>query len=272
MCKGLRFNAKKDKTGKYLSTTIFSFSMKCPSCPQEFLIKTDPQNMTYDFASGLRKMEQEFDAGAEDSIVKLIPEETKKMLEEDSIFRLEYEKEALSVAEASKKRLSSLLDINDKTRKNDYDLNCMLRKKNRTSRARSKELKREGEIRGLSIPLVEPELSDAITAKEMKFKPRHGGNFGSSERSKMTSIRSESIFTEGATSQETKHNSLQKQAKLLIKVGIPVGNKYNSLKCERSDFFRSSVGTVATVDSNGVNAVNDTALTQLARIYTFDDE
>lgn len=236
MCKGLRFNAKKDKAGKYLSTTIFSFAMKCPSCPQEFVIKTDPQNMTYDFSVGLRKMNQDFEAGDEDSIVKLLPEETKKQLEDDAIFRLAYEKEALTVAEASKKRLSSLLDLNEKTKKSDYDLNCILRKKNRTSRTRSKELKEEGQIRfGLSIPLVEPDAADTLEAKGIKFKPRHNGSFGSSERAKMTAIRAQSLFPASAAKskisvEETlRKSSLQKQAKLLINVGPSLNRPNNCL-------------------------------------------
>ena len=38
--KGSRFNAKKDNAGKYFSTTIFSFSMKCATCPQGELDQT----------------------------------------------------------------------------------------------------------------------------------------------------------------------------------------------------------------------------------------
>jgi hypothetical protein len=52
MSKGLRFNAKKDKDGKYFSTTIYRFTMKCYSCDQEFVIKTDPANDTYAFVDG----------------------------------------------------------------------------------------------------------------------------------------------------------------------------------------------------------------------------
>lgn len=34
--KGVRFNAKKDSVGKYYSTTVWEFSMKCPSCEQRW--------------------------------------------------------------------------------------------------------------------------------------------------------------------------------------------------------------------------------------------
>ncbi len=63
MSKGLRFNAKKDRAGKYFTTTIWPFSMKCYSCDQQFIIKTDPKNNTYEFAEGLRKHEQDYEIG-----------------------------------------------------------------------------------------------------------------------------------------------------------------------------------------------------------------
>ena len=55
IAKGVRFNAEKKASGKYLSTTIWEFSMKCPSCPMIFKIKTDPKNADYEFIEGCRK-------------------------------------------------------------------------------------------------------------------------------------------------------------------------------------------------------------------------
>lgn len=49
LAKGLRFNAKKDKDGKYFSTQIFKFEMKCYKCSGIIIIKTDPKNDTYDY-------------------------------------------------------------------------------------------------------------------------------------------------------------------------------------------------------------------------------
>ena len=72
MCKGLRFNAKKDSCGKYLSTTLWSFSMKCPDCANQFLIKTNPKEDTYDMVEGIRKMEQDFVPDADDSLIQVI--------------------------------------------------------------------------------------------------------------------------------------------------------------------------------------------------------
>ena len=52
--RGTRFNASKLDAGKYFSTKIYEFHMKCASCPQKFVIKTDPKNRTYEFVSGGR--------------------------------------------------------------------------------------------------------------------------------------------------------------------------------------------------------------------------
>ncbi len=45
--RGTRFNARKDGAGAYYSTKIWAFFMKCPSCPQQFIIKTDPKVRFY---------------------------------------------------------------------------------------------------------------------------------------------------------------------------------------------------------------------------------
>lgn len=41
--KGTRYNAKKEQDGKYFSTKIWKFTMTCATCPQEFVIATDPK-------------------------------------------------------------------------------------------------------------------------------------------------------------------------------------------------------------------------------------
>jgi len=45
---GVRFNARKRTVGKYLdSIKIYEFTMKCPSCKNEFKIRTDPEKCDY---------------------------------------------------------------------------------------------------------------------------------------------------------------------------------------------------------------------------------
>ena len=40
---GVRYNAEKSQVGKYYSTPIFKFRMKCHLCDNYFEIQTDPQ-------------------------------------------------------------------------------------------------------------------------------------------------------------------------------------------------------------------------------------
>ena len=43
--KGVRFNAEKNKAGKYYTTTLWSFKMKCHMCDGSIVIETDPKNV-----------------------------------------------------------------------------------------------------------------------------------------------------------------------------------------------------------------------------------
>ena len=48
LCVGVRYNAEKTQVGKYYSTPIFQFRMKCHLCDNHFEIRTDPKvHMAY---------------------------------------------------------------------------------------------------------------------------------------------------------------------------------------------------------------------------------
>jgi coiled-coil domain-containing protein 130 len=66
---GVRYNAQKKKVGKYLSTPIHEFDMKCHLCEQHFIIRTDPQNMDYVILSGARRKEQRWNMAENEQIV-----------------------------------------------------------------------------------------------------------------------------------------------------------------------------------------------------------
>ena len=42
VAKGVRFNAMKTWVDNFHSTKIYEFRMKCPQCPQRFVVRTDP--------------------------------------------------------------------------------------------------------------------------------------------------------------------------------------------------------------------------------------
>lgn len=52
IAKGVRFNAEKKKIGKYYSSTILQFSMRCPNCSNPIIVETDPKNTDYVYKEG----------------------------------------------------------------------------------------------------------------------------------------------------------------------------------------------------------------------------
>jgi len=57
----VRFNAKKRAIGKYLSTTIWEFSMNCHHCSNMLIIRTDPKSTEYEVGEGLERKKEDFD-------------------------------------------------------------------------------------------------------------------------------------------------------------------------------------------------------------------
>jgi len=105
--KGTRFNAKKDRAGNYYSTTIWAFSMKCATCKHPFLIKTDPKNRDYEFAEGIRRKEQRYEA-KDAEVQALESEKTLASLNTDPMYRLEHGKEDKVRAEPKKNSNNSI--------------------------------------------------------------------------------------------------------------------------------------------------------------------
>lgn len=198
--KGLRFNARKDRAGKYHSTQIWSFSMKCDRCDQIFVIKTDPANDTYDFAEGIRKHEQDFEPELDDSIIRATTDEERHLLSTNPMYRLQHEKEDKTRAATAKEQLESLINLRDAHASQDYDMNCLMRKGNRDKKKRDQLLIQEGEARGLNIAMVEEDESDRKRAKQAHFRSsssaQHGqhGGFAMSERKKNVQLQNQSIF------------------------------------------------------------------------------
>ena len=72
--KGVRYNAEKKAVGKYFSSKIWNFRMKCHLCDNYFEIETDPKANDYVCKSGLRKKNEEWQAKPEDQVA-ILPSE-----------------------------------------------------------------------------------------------------------------------------------------------------------------------------------------------------
>jgi len=55
------------QNGSYFTTKIWEFQMKCPSCSNQFIIRTDPKNSEYDYVEGIKKKEMEYDPTVSES-------------------------------------------------------------------------------------------------------------------------------------------------------------------------------------------------------------
>mmetsp|Transcript_8296 Transcript_8296/g.9483 ORF Transcript_8296/g.9483 Transcript_8296/m.9483 type:complete len:285 (+) Transcript_8296:208-1062(+) len=175
---GTRYNAKKEKAGKYFTTQIWEFHTKCATCPQKFVIRTDPKNSDYEFVSGLRKIESQPSAESARTIV-LLDDKQKERLASDPMFSLEYNEGNKIKAARQKKQILRLQTHNDATKKFDFQMNRALRSKNRGVRKREKRLQKEGKDLGLPFPLApenETEGRDARHAMSIRCRTRKQSN------------------------------------------------------------------------------------------------
>lgn len=192
MSKGLRFNAKKEKLGKYFSTQIWGFRMKCYSCEQRFLIKTDPENRTYDFAEGLRKMEQDYDPSIEDFSADITGVQSTDNLTIDPINRLQRDFEAKVKNISNQDRLNRLID---KNKADDFEMNSMLRNVNRKRKQEVEKREEAGRKFGLSIPLVDESISDIYEAKSVFLNKSYSDSLKKNTEMKRMKLLDQSIFS-----------------------------------------------------------------------------
>ena len=214
MSKGLRFNAKKDKAGKYFSTQIWEFSMKCYSCPQRFKIRTDPENRTYNFADGIRKHEQDYTPDFDDSVIIADSTEVKAKINADPIFRMEHENEDKRKAQSERERLETLSTLQDKVWKDMYNSNAILRRKNREKKRHIADQVKEGRKRGLNIPVLNLTKSDLCTGNEEEihgtlFKMREQA-LNSTENERKRDINNQHICIKHKKKKESKNGKEQK--------------------------------------------------------------
>lgn len=266
--KGLRFNAKKDNIGKYFSTTLYSFNMKCPFCSHVILIKTDPKNRTYDYAEGIRKMEHEYTPEEGDSLLEVMSDSEKQLLRTDPLYKLQHEQEDMLRAKTAAERIVALSDLSEKTRKKDYDVNSVLRKKNREKRAERQALKAEGEKKGLSIPLLQYNEQDSEIAKSVRFKQR--GNFSSNEKLRLNLLRTESIFSSSSSTNDNvklsgfnsgrKSSSHSEHLKNLVTKSAIHRIHVNNFTVKGSQQTVQTVPTVKIIRKNSKRSANEAGI------------
>lgn len=197
---GVRYNAEKTKVGKYFTTPIHKFRMKCHLCDQHFEIQTDPKNLDYVILSGARRKEQRWDMGENEQIVTEEKSDIKR-LQVDSMFNLEHQ-----VNDKSKivKLMPTLRELEETKSewKDDYKLNSLMRnvlrgekKEAAEQKAKDKELLDKWNI---NIDLVKENENDVKLASLYKYNSLNfDDNNDNDERGrneKRKNIEAESIF------------------------------------------------------------------------------
>jgi len=185
---GTRYDADKKKVGKYFSTPIYEFMMRCSViagheksvdgqvyCNQRFVIRTDPKNADYELVEGLRRKVETWTPGDDDGTLELPDPETRRQMDSDPMVKAEKTIRNAQRERSQKERLAELQDLRD-DREDAYALNCVLR---RSNRERRKQEQAEAEAAAkrpppnFAMPLLAPEPSDAAEAKTVEFRTDH---------------------------------------------------------------------------------------------------
>ena len=169
---GVRYNAEKNKTGKYYSTIIYKFRMKCHLCDNYFEIQTDPANLDYIILSGARRQERRWDLESNEQIAPEDSERAKK-LATDPMFKLEHTVNDKAKLQKAIPILEQIQSMNEKM-KDDYSCNQLLRSKFRVKRKQlAEEKKTDANLlarSSLSIPLIKESEKDKKLAKLLNMQ------------------------------------------------------------------------------------------------------
>lgn len=190
--KGVRFNAEKQQVGNYLSTKIWSFSMR-HHCGCKIVIQTDPKNAEYVITEGARKKEEDYsaeDAGVEE----LQGDEYKAQLAADPFFKLEHVEGRKAARLTGLQELQELQRDAAERQADPYALNKELRARLRRAKKEDAHLEAERAALGLPDHIKLAPRSDedaqlaaiAMTSNDVKF--RHNW------RSKREGILTQGIF------------------------------------------------------------------------------
>ncbi|GFH44296.1 hypothetical protein CTEN210_00770 [Chaetoceros tenuissimus] len=157
--KGTRFNAQKKSVGKYLTSTIYEFEMKCRLCQHVFHIRTNPKEQCFDYVSGIKRKTEEFDTVDNKSLGVIDTEygmaihnfhngKIDKDLTNNAIDQLQTRIVGKRKAMSEREQMEQLIQQND-LKKNDADVNSKLRASYRVDRKSKKKRISEANRLGL---------------------------------------------------------------------------------------------------------------------------
>ena len=116
--RGVRFNAKKTEIGRYFSTKIWEFAMKCHLCGGRIVICTDPQNCDYKVTEGGKRRCMDYST-ADLEVIEIHDEAHKERMETDAIYRLQHQEEDKRKKRENALRLQALHRLQQREKDDD---------------------------------------------------------------------------------------------------------------------------------------------------------
>ncbi|KAL4472912.1 hypothetical protein ABPG72_007789 [Tetrahymena utriculariae] len=169
IAKGVRFNAEKRKVGKYMSSTIWEFKMRCPHCSNNIIVETDPENTDYNYKEGARRILNTENAKTDVQFIRDDSEKAK--IQEDPFYNLENKNSDQKVAEIEKPRIQSMMQMSSDRYENDFDNNLLLRNKFRKEK-KLLEKKEEEDKKNVNfvLPIAPTRQTDMLKVSKAHFK------------------------------------------------------------------------------------------------------
>ncbi|XP_071508947.1 uncharacterized protein [Diadema antillarum] len=191
---GVRYNAEKKKVGKYYTTPIYRFRMKCHLCDNYIEMETDPQNFDYTIVSGARRKNQKWDM-AENEQVLTEDREAVKKLARDAMYKLEHGVDDTKKLKAAAPTLSQIAEV-QAGKKDDYSQNQLLRKKFRTEKKQLLAVEASDKAllakSSLDIELVPEAEEDKKLASLLKYSATE--SYEEKRQQKREEIRGRELF------------------------------------------------------------------------------
>ncbi|XP_782025.3 coiled-coil domain-containing protein 130 [Strongylocentrotus purpuratus] len=197
---GVRYNAEKKKVGKYYTTPIYEFKMKCHLCDNYIVMETDPKNFDYTITSGAQRKNQKWDM-AENEQVLTEDREAVKKLSRDAMYKLEHGVDDTKKLKKAAPSLGKIAEIQS-AKKDDYAQSQALRKKFRVEKKELLAVAASDNAllskSSLEIDLVPESEEDKKLASLLKFSVP--GSYEEKREQKRESIQNRNIFAPSTVS------------------------------------------------------------------------
>ncbi|KAG9065861.1 hypothetical protein KI688_002158 [Linnemannia hyalina] len=199
---GVRYNAEKKTIGKYYSTPILSFRMKCHHCSSWFEIQTDPKNAAYKVTAGARRKTDDFAEAEDRGTLKIDTPEEFSRRANDKFAKLENSRlDHINTLQADATVLTKLQHISDRQWSDPYALSQKLRKEFRMERAKIKSSEALADRIGVGFRILPESQEDADATKLVEFDAREKALM----MQRLKEIKSGNLFAAAKSAPKNQH-------------------------------------------------------------------